>query len=147
MVEANQNHLEVINEIILASKRHWGYSESLIDIWKSELLMTPDSFVTKSVWLLIDNSEAIGVASISSNPEQNFELEDFWISPDHIGIGAGRFLFEFVINWLSASNAISLKIVADPNAAGFYKRMGASFVGMILSKPEGREIPEFLYGF
>jgi len=147
VAKASKDHLEVINRIILAAKRHWGYSEDLINVWKPELLMTPESFASKDVWLLAKNSKTIGVASISIISSQNFELEDCWLAPEYIGKGAGRFLFEFIINWLHKNNAVTLKIVADPNAAGFYEKMGANFVGMVPTKPKGRELPEFLYSF
>jgi hypothetical protein len=34
-----------------------------------------------------------------------------------------------------------LKIVSDPNAEGFYLRMGAQRVGWVAAQPRGRRLP------
>jgi GNAT superfamily N-acetyltransferase len=53
------------------------------------------------------------------------ELEHLWVSPEHIGTGIGRALFDHAVRRAAALGATTLSIEADPNAEGFYRRMGA----------------------
>ncbi len=57
------------------------------------------------------------------------ELEHLWVLPEHIGTGIGRALFDHAVRKAAALGATILSIEADPNAEGFYRRMGARRVG------------------
>ena len=64
-----------------------------------------------------------------------------------MGQGVGRALF---IHALARSRALgfkNLEIESDPNAEGFYKRMGARRVGASIKEVEGqrRELPVLIY--
>jgi GNAT superfamily N-acetyltransferase len=56
------------------------------------------------------------------------ELEHLWVSPEHIGAGIGRALFDHAVCRAAALGPTTLSIEADPNAEGFYRRMGAERV-------------------
>ena len=64
-----------------------------------------------------------------------------WVQPRHMRAGIGTALFRHAIETARAMGAASLEIESDPNAAGFYERMGARRVGTVPSKPAGRELP------
>ena len=76
-------------------------------------------------------------------------LEHLWVLPEATGRGIGRSLFTYALERARASGAQSLEIESDPNAAGFYLRMGAHQVGASLSELEGqpRELPILVYEF
>jgi predicted N-acetyltransferase YhbS len=61
--------------------------------------------------------------------------------------GTGRALFEHSVNQARTAGFDLIKIEADPNAEGFYKRMGAQRVGTSVSEVEGqkRELPLMEY--
>jgi GNAT superfamily N-acetyltransferase len=61
--------------------------------------------------------------------------------------GTGRTLFEHAVNQARAAGFDLIKIEADPNAEGFYERMGARRVGTSVSEVEGekRELPLMEY--
>ncbi len=82
----------------------------------------------------------LGVASISYEGT-DAEIEGLWVSPDAMGQGVGRALFEEIIRRAKAKSAILLHIASDPQAAGFYTRMGAIQNGTVPSRPEGRVLP------
>ena len=71
------------------------------------------------------------------------ELEHFWVMPTHMGAGVGRALFEHAVERCRAIGSRRLWINADPNATGFYERMGARRVGEVPSTPAGRMLPRF----
>jgi predicted N-acetyltransferase YhbS len=64
-----------------------------------------------------------------------------------MGRGVGRALFAHAIKRARASGFRAVEIESDPNAAGFYDRMGAQRVGTKVSEVQGerRELPLFVY--
>ena len=60
-----------------------------------------------------------------------------------MGRGIGRALFEHAVEQARRLGSHALKIESDPNAEGFYKRMGAHRVGETITAIDGqrRELP------
>jgi GNAT superfamily N-acetyltransferase len=75
--------------------------------------------------------------------DEKAELEHLWVRPSHIGTGIGKELFLDAMERAAKLNVSEVELSADPNAAGFYERMGASQVGEIDSEIDGepRKIP------
>jgi N-acetylglutamate synthase-like GNAT family acetyltransferase len=71
------------------------------------------------------------------------ELEHMWVRPQYIGTGIGKELFLDAMDKATALNVREVEIVADPNAAGFYEKMGAERVGEADSSVDGqvRKLP------
>jgi hypothetical protein len=46
---------------------------------------------------------------------------------------------------MAANGVIQATIVSDPNAEGFYLRMGAQRSGEVESTPRGRYLPKLIY--
>jgi predicted N-acetyltransferase YhbS len=69
-----------------------------------------------------------------------------WIKPEHIGSGVGRALFCQVKEHAAGLNVRALEISSDPNAEGFYRRLGATRIGDVKSEIEGqpRVIPRMI---
>lgn len=145
MIDAIFKDILIINGIIITAKRHWGYSDEQIGLWLSGLLVEKSSFNDRRFWLLEHQNQVIGGTSVSCESEMNFELEDCWVLPEFMRLGAGKYMFNYVVEWLEANEAEILRIVADPHAEGFYRHMGAEFIEMKPSMPKGRQIPVFEY--
>ncbi|MGF1879263.1 GNAT family N-acetyltransferase [Photobacterium frigidiphilum] len=141
IVLAKSTDLTEMNKIIELAKRHWDYSDELMDIWLPDLLLNPENLIERTFWIMKENDEILGVFSLSSISDGIFELEDFWLLPSVMGKGLGRKMFQFVINYLKSNKVEKLVIVSDPNAEGFYQQMGATRVKLVGSKPEGRMLP------
>ncbi len=52
-----------------------------------------------------------------------------WVEPDAMGNGHGRRLFEHAVAIARSLGATALELDADPNAVGFYERMGMERIG------------------
>jgi N-acetylglutamate synthase-like GNAT family acetyltransferase len=123
-----------------AAKRHWGYSEKLIRLWKDDLTVTPEAIESEPVYCAIRERKIAGFYALSCTGK-TCEIEHMWVDPRCIGTGIGRRLFAHLLKRLRAMKVTRLKIASDPNAAGFYLRMGARRVGCVASLPSGRSIP------
>jgi GNAT superfamily N-acetyltransferase len=73
------------------------------------------------------------------------EIEHLWVLPEFIGLGVGRTLLQQALDWCASRGLASLKVVADPNAIGFYLAAGGKLIGRQPSVPVPRELPVFLF--
>jgi GNAT superfamily N-acetyltransferase len=86
-----------------------------------------------------------GVACITGAGEE-VDLADLFVDPPAIGTGAGRKLFDAAADLARKIGATTMTILADPNAAPFYERLGAKFVKMAPSDAiPGRSLPLYEY--
>ena len=81
------------------------------------------------VWLVEANGAIVGFfALIPHGADQ--ELDLFFTANDAQGNGVGRRLFEAMTERARALGATGVVISSNPEAAGFYRRMGAVDVGV-----------------
>ena len=70
-----------------------------------------------------------------------------WVLPQHMGRGIGRGLFSHAVGRARKLNFNAIEIESDPNAEGFYLRMGAQRVGSRDSEIDQvkRELPILVF--
>jgi GNAT superfamily N-acetyltransferase len=148
----------LLTDLCRRSKAHWGYDPELLDRWASDLAITEDDIDRDAVLLaeLGDQDDAApariaGFARISRGTGAHLDhptpakLNDLWVEPTAIGTGVGRALFDAAREVARTLPADQLLIVADPNAEGFYLRMGARRIGEEVSEVvDGRRLPILL---
>jgi GNAT superfamily N-acetyltransferase len=116
-----------LRQIAVDSKAHWGYERALVEDWAEGGDFEPESLGQRLVYVADEDGQAVGWASLIPRGEVGW-LEDLWIEPAWIGRGVGRMLFEHVKERARALGAKRLEWEAEPNARGFYERMGGSYV-------------------
>jgi len=127
----------VLTQIALAAKRHWGYPERWIEIWTPQLTFSPDYFQSNEGWLAeIDGRPVAFYTLLEAN--ETASIENLWVLPDFIGQGVGRTLFHHALDLLRQRGYTTVRLEADPNAMGFYEKMGMRQVGEHLSTVEGQ---------
>jgi GNAT superfamily N-acetyltransferase len=126
-----------------AAKRHWGYAEALVDSWRADLTVTPRAIAEDLVFCAESAGRIVGFYAVSRDGER-FELEHMWVLPEHIGTGIGERLFRHAEGAVAAAGPGELEIASDPNAEGFYRRMGARRAGALASPTPGRELPRLV---
>ena len=129
-----------------AAKRHWGYPERWIAAWKDALTITPDFISNNEVYAACLGGEITAFSALVT-AEGKVWLEHLWVSPKHIGTGVGKALFKHTARVAASTGALAIDIESDPNAEGFYKRMGAEHVGEFVSEVDGtkRVLPLLVY--
>jgi len=123
-----------------AAKRHWGYAESEIALWRSDLTVTPELLAEDAYFCAEDDGRVVGFAAISLDGDVA-ELEHLWVDPPEMGRGHGAALFRHAVTVACERGATALRIASDPHAEAFYLRMGAVRVGQVPSTPPGRTLP------
>jgi GNAT superfamily N-acetyltransferase len=133
-----------LTDIARASKAHWGYETDLLDLWNSQLTVSPEFVRDQPVWVAVEHGRPIGFCAIVAGGEE-WEIGHLWVHPEWIGRGIGRTLFERAVAEAASAGATAVRVVSDPHAKGFYLHMGARHVGEEDSVPEGRRLPLLVF--
>jgi len=134
---ATTDEAATLTAIAHAAKRHWGYPEEWIDHWKVDLTISPDFIANNEVFVAILHDKIAGCCALVIN-DTSAEIEHMWIKPEHIGSGVGRALFAHVRDRATELHLPVLELSADPNAEGFYERMGAVRMGGVRADMDGQ---------
>jgi GNAT superfamily N-acetyltransferase len=142
ITRAKADDAEVLTEIAFAAKRHWGYPKRWIESWRDILTMRPEFIAANVAYTAMEDNRAVGFYVLTTGSD-GLHLDHLWIMPSAMGRGFGRALFEHAAEQARALGFLVIKIEADPNAEGFYQRMGARRVGISISDLTGerRELP------
>jgi GNAT superfamily N-acetyltransferase len=130
----------ILTRIAFAAKRHWGYPERWIQLWAPLLTITPESIQrheTYVAWIDEEDEQPAGFCAISQAGERA-SLEHLWVLPEYMGKGIGAALFKHIISRCQELGARVLEIESDPNAQGFYERMGAKKVGEVVGEVDSQ---------
>jgi len=134
---ASADEANALTKIALAAKRYWGYPEHWIEHWESDLTITSDFIRNNHVYVVESNGEIQGFYALCVTGSKA-ELEHMWVTPAFIGTGIGKELFLDAMERAANLNLAGFQLTTDPNAAGFYKRMGAEQIGEVGSEIEGQ---------
>ena len=135
---ARPGYANTLTRIAFAAKAHWGYPERWMERWRDSLTITPEFIRRNEVHVATVEGEQAGFYALVGEGRR-IELEHLWVLPERMGTGLGRALFEHAVRTAASLGAGVVGIEADPNAEGFYRRMGARRVGEIVYEIDGRE--------
>ncbi len=146
IVRARPEEAPLLTEIAFAAKRHWGYPERWIEAWGDSLTMRPEFIAANVAYCATEDDRVVGFYVLTTEND-GLHLDHLWIIPAAMRRGIGRVLFEHAVHQARAAGFDSIRIEADPNAEGFYRRMGARRAGMNVSEVDGekRELPLMEY--
>jgi len=135
-----------LSALCLRSKAHWGYDAEFMRLCALSLTVSAASIADGRVLVASDEAGcAIGTASVMQDGD-DAELGLMFVDPAAIGGGIGRALFDEAIKLARQLGYRRMTILADPNAAPFYERMGARFVSHRPSDAiPGRTLPFYEY--
>lgn len=112
-----------LREIAIAAKAHWGYPRERVVEWASKGDFSAETLGQLEIWVAEADGEIAGWASLSPGDEVAW-LEDLWVDPRWMRQGVGSALFAAVADEARHRGAVRLEWEAEPNAIGFYRRMG-----------------------
>ena len=144
-INANVEDAKLLSSISYSSKKFWGYSDELMNLWKSDLEISNEYILENNVVKVFDEENFLGFFSIKLDEEQNAELDHLWLKPENIKRNYGRQIFNYIMHDLAKKGFSKVTLIAEPNATGFYQKMNGKVVGKFQSKISGRflDIYEF----
>ena len=139
---ASVTEATTLSQISLDAKRYWGYPEHWIRHWQADLTISSEFITNNHVYVAEHDGEIRGFYALCL-VEDKGELEHLWVRPSYIGTGLGKELFLDAMERAAKMNVSEVQLSADPNAAGFYERMGAQEIGETHSEIDGqlRKLP------
>jgi len=112
-----------LTQIALSAKRHWGYPEHWIELWKPQLTFDAEYFELNESWAAEVDGRPVTFYTLLDK-EGVAWLENLWVLPEYMGMGIGRSLFHHSLELARQRGFKRFQLEADPNAAGFYEKMG-----------------------
>jgi GNAT superfamily N-acetyltransferase len=136
----------LLTALCVRSKAHWGYDAAFMKLSAAALVVNEDDIAAGRVLVAADDAgRVIGMACVLPEGD-TADLDALFIDPPAIGSGAGRALFEAALILARRQGARRMTILADPNAAAFYERMGARYLRNAPSDAiPGRTLPFYEY--
>ncbi|HEY6029226.1 MAG TPA: GNAT family N-acetyltransferase [Gaiellaceae bacterium] len=107
-----------IREVAAASKGHWGYDTERVHAWASKLELVGEVDVAEA------GGEVVAWSALLPGDGDVCVLEELWVDPPWIGKGVGTELFRRAAGRARAQGARALEWESEPNAVGFYEKMG-----------------------
>lgn len=128
----------ILTSISFQSKKYWGYPDYFFETWKNELTISPDYIKRNRVFVFEDKTGIVGYYSmvyLENNMDfsgivilKGYWLEHMFILPAFIGKGIGTDLFDHLKTICRQNRINTISILSDPNAKGFYEKMGCRYV-------------------
>jgi GNAT superfamily N-acetyltransferase len=116
-----------------------------MEMWRESLEVTEEFILENIVVKAFSDNQFIGFFVLVDLGKNTWDLDAFWIVVSEIRKGYGKEMFQYVLEVLKNRKAEKLEVVSDPNANGFYEKMGGKWIRKFPSKPEGRELDVYEY--
>jgi predicted N-acetyltransferase YhbS len=131
---AQSGEAATLTELCLRAKAYWGYDQAFMAAAAGPLRIREAQIGFGRVLTALEHGQkaaaACGVAAIVPLRRRGWiELSHLFVAPERFRLGIGRALFRAAIDLAAQQGARHLSILSDPNATGFYERLGARRCG------------------
>lgn len=141
---ARVDEATALNELTKRSVMYWGYEPAFLE-WEPEAITVDEPFMRRAiVYVLAGRDDLIGYYALIVDGE-TIILDKLFLEPAYIGSGYGRALWNHAVSVARGLDADKLTFMADPNAAPFYRVMGARFIEEIPTSWPGWRLHSFDY--
>ncbi|HYU56623.1 MAG TPA: GNAT family N-acetyltransferase [Actinomycetota bacterium] len=142
---ARPEEAEALSELAAWSKAVWGYDEAFLEEARQLLRITPEYVARAEVHVAEDGGRLVGFYGLERAGGAEAEVGFLFVDPDALGTGVGRALWDHAVGTARALGLTSFLIEADPHAEGFYRTMGAEWIGTRPTGVGGRPLPLFRF--
>ena len=134
--------LPALSELCMRSKAVWGYDADFMAACLKELTFVPGDLVSSRIAVAARGESVLGVAQVRM-VGRDADLQKLFVEPSALRGGVGKALFDWAIEAAREMGASRMIIEADPDAAPFYRSLGARDVGFAPSGSiAGRMLPK-----
>ena len=138
------DELEALGELCLRSKAVWGYDDAFLTACREELSITAHDLSRSNLQIAEDDTGILGLAQVTTE-DGEADLNKLFVDPLKLRAGVGKRLFAWAVKTAVSEGAGWMVIEADPEAAEFYRRMGAKDAGTAPSAAiPGRFLPRLV---
>ena len=139
---ATIEELSGLSDLCFRSKAVWGYDEEFMEACRRELSFEPRDLELTPIAVAEHDGKPIGVAQVKVINDEA-DLMKLFVEPGALRRGTGKALLVWATDIAKKLGATRLTIDADPDAAPFYRRLGAYDIGQASSgSVPGRMLPK-----
>lgn len=139
--------LPALSELCMRSKAVWGYDAVFMAACRSELSFDPRDLDSSEIGVAARGNAVLGVAQVRMAGDEA-ELLKLFVEPAALRAGVGQALFVWATDTAIGLGALRMTVEADPDAAPFYRRLGAHDAGLVPSGSiAGRMLPRLILEF
>lgn len=111
------------------STMYWGYEPEFLE-WEPEAIAVTPEFLENALasYALEEGGAVTGYYTLTGTVA-HAHLDKLFVDAPFIGTGRGKLLWNHAVATAKWMNVQKLDFYADPNAGGFYRAMGAVWVG------------------
>jgi GNAT superfamily N-acetyltransferase len=131
---------ERLREIAIASKGLWGHDPVRVHDWASGLDLSDKRLQESESYVAEVGGRAVGWVEVLPAENGVCVLDHLWVEPAWVDKGVGSRLFGFAASRGARLGGRTMEWEAEPNATGFYEKMGGRFSHTTLTQ-WGREVP------
>lgn len=113
-----------LRELSFESKAHWGYDREFVRSWADGLSFPGDC----ERWVAEADGELLAWAGLTPPTDGIAVLDHLWVDPAWLDRGIGSQLFRLAAERARELGAASLEWGAEPNAVGFYEKVGGCYL-------------------
>jgi GNAT superfamily N-acetyltransferase len=134
----------MLSALCIRSKAVWGYGDDFMRACRSELTIEACELQSSSVAVAEEGGRISGMAQVRVDGRQA-DLLKLFVEPTMLRAGIGAKLFRWATGEATTMGAHRMVVEADPDAASFYRRMGARDCGFAPSGSiPGRMLPRLV---
>ena len=133
----------LLTDLAIRSKAAWGYETAMVDAFRDELTVAPDTVADWHIHVAHQGDALAGFYALSVRPDgRTGEIEMMFVDPDRLRRGIGRALWRHLMDTANSLGLNKILIDSDPYAEPFYRAMGARLAGQSPSGSiPGRMLP------
>jgi GNAT superfamily N-acetyltransferase len=119
---------QLLHELTQRSTMHWGYEPEFLD-WEPQAIAVSTEFLENALasYALDENGVVTGYYTLTGTLE-HAHLDKLFVDAPYIGTGRGKLLWNHAMATSRELGVKKLDFYADPNAAPFYRTMGAIWI-------------------
>jgi GNAT superfamily N-acetyltransferase len=129
-----------LREIATAAKGYWGYEPEVVHAWAEAADFSTGGVHAREVFVAEAAGHAVAWAALVPRGRVVW-LDDMWVEPAWIGKGVGSALFRYCAERATALGGRTMEWEADPNAVGFYEKVGGHYLRDSEPSEWGRVLP------
>lgn len=134
--------LEILTDLAMRSKASHGYDAAFMEQCREELAIGERTLSERDIWVAEAQGRILGFFGLAFPQDGVCEVNPIFVEPDLQQGGVGRALWRKLEERARFAGARAIGLDSDPNAVGFYEKMGCRIVGLSPSNSiAGRMLP------
>jgi predicted N-acetyltransferase YhbS len=138
---ARPDEAEMLTDLSLRSKAFWVYDAAFLARCRAVMTVKARNIESQPHYVAELDGRIAGFYGLEPETE-GVGLDYLFVETDLVGRGVGRALWRHAVDTARGLGHQALIVVSDPNAEGFYLKMGCRRIGTRPSELEnGRQLP------